>query len=161
RSSRRTAGAARPPRHRLGGPAFASGPPVVDHGRATGQAPRGGIPTEPRSRSGSRWVPARVQRHEVAVARHLDQVRRELRRAPEEPRGVDQLLDDVAGMAAPEAQVLLAIVREDLAHRLGLVIDPLAGADPLEDLIVLLDRRRLDADLVPDTAQERLVDQIC
>jgi len=57
-------------------------------------------------------------------------------------------------MAAAEAEVLLAVVREDLAHRLGLVVDALAGADPLEDLVVLLDRRRLDADLVADAAEE-------
>src|SRR5207249_11551481 len=63
-------------------------------------------------------------------------------------------------MAAPQTEVLLAIVREDLAHRLGLVLDVLARADPLEDLVVLLDRGRLDADLVADAAKERLVDEI-
>src|SRR2546430_1847068 len=105
-------------------------------------------------------VPAWIERHEVAVARHLDQVGRELRRATEEARGVDKLLDDVSRMAATQAEVLLAVVREDLAHRLGLVVDALAGADPLEDLVVLLDRRRLDADLVANAAEERLIDQV-
>src|SRR5947209_3054829 len=63
-------------------------------------------------------------------------------------------------MAAPQSEVLLAIVRQDLAHRLGLVVDVLARADALEDLVVLLDRRRLDADLVADAAEERLVDEV-
>src|SRR5205823_10099011 len=114
----------------------------------------------PTPRLGPRRVPARVEGHEVAVAGHLDQVRRELGWAAEEPRRVDELLDDVAGMAAPQAEVLLAVVREDLAHRLGLVVDALARADALEDLVVLLDRRRLDADLVADAAEERLVHEI-
>src|SRR5437867_5757731 len=105
-------------------------------------------------------VPAWIERHEVAVARHLDQVGCELGGTAEEPCGVDQLLDDVSRVAAPEAKVLLAVVREDLAHRLGLVVDALPGADALEDLVVLLDRRRLDADLVADAAEEGLVDQV-
>src|SRR5207248_4400106 len=96
----------------------------------------------------------------VAVARHLDQVWCELRGATEETGRVDELLDDVARMAAAQAEVLLAVVREDLAHRLGLVVDVLARADALEDLVVLLDRRRLDADLVADAAKERLVDEV-
>src|SRR5437762_9159754 len=114
----------------------------------------------PTPRLGPRRVHARVEGHEVAVAGHLDQVRRELGWAAEEPRGVDELLDDVAGMAAPQAEVLLAVVREDLAHRLGLVVDALARADALEDLVVLLDRRSLDPDLVTDAPEERLVDEV-
>src|SRR5438309_3670045 len=110
--------------------------------------------------SGPRRVAARVERDEVAVARHLDEVRGELCGTAEEARRVDELLDDVAGVAAPETEILLAIVREDLAHRLGLVLDALARAHALEDLVVLLHRRRLDPDLVADAPQEGLVDEV-
>src|SRR5438034_11370476 len=116
--------------------------------------------SEPRRSLGPRRVPAGVERDEVAVARHLDQIRRELRGPAKEARRVDELLDDVARMAAAKSEVLLAIVGEDLAHRLGLVLDVLARADALEDLVVLLDRRRLDADFVADAAEERLVHEI-
>src|SRR2546426_5439335 len=105
-------------------------------------------------------VAARVERHEVALAGHVDEIRRELRRATQEARGVDELLEDVPRVAAAQAEVLLAVVREDLAQRLGLVVDVLPRADAAEDLLVLLYRGRLDADLVADAAQERLVDEV-
>src|SRR5439155_5414945 len=103
---------------------------------------------------------ARVQGHEVRLAGHVDEVRGELGRTPEEARGVGQLLQDVARVAGPESKVLAAVVREDLGHRLGAVVDLLPLAHALEDLLVLRDRWRLDPDLVPDAAQERLVDEV-
>src|SRR5207247_7226986 len=116
--------------------------------------------SEPRRSLGPRRVPAGVERDEVAVARHLDQIRRELRGPAKEARRIDELLDDVPRMAAAKAEVLLAIVREDLAHSLGLVLDVLTRADALEDLVILLDRRRLYVNFIADAAEKRLVDEI-
>src|SRR5439155_18385269 len=115
------------------------------------------------ARSGGRsvlWVAARIERDEVRLARHLDELRRERGRLAEEARGVDELLDDVARVAGAQADVLRAVDRQDLRHRLGAVLDVLPRAHPLEDLLVLRDRRRLDTDLVSDASEEGLVDEV-
>src|SRR5438093_13273264 len=106
------------------------------------------------------WVAARIERDEVRLARHLDELRCERGRLAEEARRVDQLLDDVARVARSQPDVLRAVDREDLRHRLGSLLDLLPRAHALEDLLVLRDRRRLDADLVADAPQERLVDEV-
>src|SRR5260221_14058730 len=101
-----------------------------------------------------------VQGHEVRLAGHVDEVRGQLRRPAEEAGGVGELLEDVARVAGPEPEVLAPVVREDLRHRLRLVLDLFARAHALEDLLVLRDGRRLDADLVADATQEGFVDEV-
>src|SRR5437763_995133 len=62
-----------------------------------------------------------IERHEVRVAGHLEELRRERRRLSEEAARVDELLEDVARVARAQPDVLLAVDREDLAHRLGAI----------------------------------------
>ena len=63
-------------------------------------------------------------------------------------------------MARTEAEALAPVVREDLRERVRAILDLLACAHALEDLLVLVDGRRLDADLVADAPQEGLVDEV-
>src|SRR5437879_5224199 len=79
---------------------------------------------------------ARIERHEVRLAGHVDEVLRERRRTAEEPRGVGELLEDVARVARPQPEIFPAVVREDLRQRLRAVLDLLSRARALEDLLV-------------------------
>ena len=62
-----------------------------------------------------------VERDEVAVAGHIDELGRELRGAAQEARRVGELLEDVARVARPQPEVLTPVVREDLRQGIRLL----------------------------------------
>src|SRR5919202_6805604 len=97
---------------------------------------------------------------EVAVAGQVDEVLGQHGTHTEVAGDVDELVEEVAGVAGGDVQPALAVVLGEDVHHGGLVeLNAFDLAVATEDLAVLLVSRGRDLDLVANAAQERGITQ--